>query len=116
MKPPAVLARDRLLGAYEARPALTRLRAVLTSVAAATVVTAGGLAASPVAPDGGRPPPRVAEGVPLYSRAVASPVDLATDDDAAAAEAEAQKGRPRYCGDEVLRAAAGASAAVCARW
>lgn len=109
------MARDRLLGTYEARPALARLRVTLAAVAAATVATAGALALSPVAPDGGRAPPRLAGGVPVYSRAVASPADLALDDDAAEAEAAAQMGRPGYCGDELLRAAAGASAAVCMR-
>ena len=104
---------DRLLGQYEARPVLARLRATLGGAGVALVALASVLVASPVAPDGGRVAPRLAGGVPLYSRAVASPADLAVDDDAAEAEAEAQAGRPGWCGDEVLRAAAGGAAAVC---
>lgn len=114
VKPPSVLARDRLLGAYEARPALARLRLTLAGVGAGLAALALALAASPVAPDGGRVAPRMTDGVPIYSRAVASPADLATDDEAAEAEAEAQGGRPGWCGDSYLRAAAsGGAAAAC---
>ena len=114
VKPPSVLARDRLLGAYEARPALARLRVTLGGVGAALAALALALAASPVAPDGGRVAPRIADGVPLYSKAVARPADLFYDDDAAEAEAEAQGGRPGWCGDSYLRAAASRSqAAAC---
>ena len=41
---------------------------------------------------------------------------LKESDDAAAAEARAQKGRPGYCGDEYYRALAGGSAATCKKF
>lgn len=113
-KPPPVLARDRLLGRYEAVPIRARLRQILTGIVAASLAAGLGLAAAPTAPDGGRAAPRLVGGAPVFSSAVLDPADLATDDDAAEAEAAAQGGRPGYCGDELLRAAAGASAAMCA--
>jgi len=41
---------------------------------------------------------------------------LKESDDAAAAEAKAQKGRPGYCGDEYYRALAGGSAEACKKF
>lgn len=43
----------------------------------------------------------------IYSDKVHSLSDLSDDDDAAAAEALAQGGRPGYCGDRYFKAAAG---------
>ena len=125
VKPPAVLARDRLLGSYEARPALNRVRGALAAAAAALVaasvslvaVSSSGLAGSPAVP----PPPsplRIASdgsGI-IYSKNLAledSLAALASDDDAAELEAEAMLGRPGYCGDRIYRARAGGNAAAC---
>ena len=43
----------------------------------------------------------------IYSDKVKSLADLRDDEDAAAAEALAQGGRPGYCGDRYFKAAAG---------
>ena len=50
---------------------------------------------------------RDASGDIIYSAGLRSLADLRDDDKAAAEEAAAQNGRPGYCGDRHLRAAAG---------
>lgn len=50
---------------------------------------------------------RDANGGIMYSANVRNLADLRDDDKAAAEEAVAQNGRPGYCGDRNLRAAAG---------
>ena len=56
----------------------------------------------------GQPPARRdANGDVIYSANVRSLADLRDDDKAAAEESAAQNGRPGYCGDRNLRAAAG---------
>ncbi len=50
---------------------------------------------------------RDANGDIIYSAGLRSLADLRDDDKAAAEEAAAQNGRPGYCGDRHLRAAAG---------
>jgi hypothetical protein len=120
-KPPEVLARDRLLGAYEARPALARLRATLTAAGAAlaaallalSALTATGGAAGGGA--GGPVPAQVFTDGVLYSRSVGSMAELATDDEAAEREAAAQGGRPGWCGTRYHKALAGGED-VCARY
>lgn len=120
-KPPEVLARDRLLGAYEARPALARLRATLTAAGAAlaaallalSALTAAGGAAGEGA--GGPVPAQVFTDGVLYSRSVGSMADLATDDEAAEREAAAQGGRPGWCGTRYHKALAGGED-VCAKF
>ena len=51
----------------------------------------------------------------LYSKDVRSVEDLKYDDDAAAAEAIAQKGIPGYCGDRYFKAFAGGES-VCKKF
>lgn len=124
VKPPAVLARDRLLGSYEARPALNRVRGALAAAAAALVAASvslvvvsstSGASNAAVAPPS---PLRIASdgsGI-IYSKNLAledSLAALASDDDAAELEAEAMLGRPGYCGDRIYRARAGGNAAAC---
>lgn len=124
VKPPAVLARDRLLGSYEARPALNRVRGALAAAAAALVAASvslvvvssnGGASESVAAPP---PPLRIASdgsGI-IYSRNLAledSLAALSSDDDAAELEAEAMGGYPGFCGDRIYRARAGGNAAAC---
>ncbi|PNW83618.1 hypothetical protein CHLRE_05g237050v5 [Chlamydomonas reinhardtii] len=116
VKPPEVLMRDRLLGTYEVKPVLSKLRSTLVGSAGvllATAVLLFGLIKAGSDADGmyGRGAARVprqilTDGV-LYSSRVTDLSQLATDDDAAAAEAEAQGGVPGYCGDRALRAYAG---------
>ncbi|GLC44649.1 hypothetical protein PLESTB_001329500 [Pleodorina starrii] len=116
VKPPEVLMRDRLLGTYEVKPVLAKLRSTLlgsAGVLLATSVLLFGLIRAGSDADGmyGRGAARVprqvlADGV-LYSSRVTDLNQLATDDEAAAAEAEAQGSVPGYCGDRALRAFAG---------
>ena len=125
VKPPAVLARDRLLGSYEARPALNRVRGALAAAAAALVAASVSLVVvsnsstdSSSALQNAATPLRIASdgsGI-IYSRSLAledSLAALASDDDAAELEAEAMLGRPGWCGDRIYRARAGGNAAAC---
>lgn len=116
VKPPEVLTRDRLLGTYEVKPVLARLRTTLQGVAvalAATAVTLAVLINSQLDADGayGRGSMRkLAQVTPtgiLYSSDVKSLEDLINDDEAAQREAEAQGGIPGYCGDRYFKAFAG---------
>ena len=86
-------------------------RGALTPPARPTPETLPRTSSSPSVPSTGRGAARVprqilTDGV-LYSSRVTDLSQLATDDDAAAAEAEAQGGVPGYCGDRALRAYAG---------
>jgi hypothetical protein len=126
VKPPAVLARDRLLGSYEARPALNRVRGALAAAAAALVASSVSLVVISnsdssdlsALPSATPPPLRIASdgtGI-IYSKNLALEDSLAllsSDDDAAELEAEAMLGRPGYCGDRIYRARAGGNAAAC---
>lgn len=116
VKPPEVLARDRLLGAYEVKPILARLKTTLAGSTAALVLSAGllvGLVQAGTDSDGvyGRGAARVPRQVTMngiiYSDKVKDLADLREDEEAAAAEALAQGGRPGYCGDRYFKAAAG---------
>lgn len=141
VKPPAVLARDRLLGAYEVRPTLAKLRRTLLGCGAlllgcAVVLLAliktgsdadgmyGRAAARPGAQlrgaDGSelsaplqRKAPRVSADGVLFSKRLSSLSQLAADDELAAEEARAQGGLPGYCSDRVLKTLAGGGAAAC---
>ena len=119
LKPPEVLARDRLLGTYEVKPIMARLKLIVYG-------SVGGLAAciltlalfdnitetyaSQV------PSARLTQNGILYNSFITDMSVLKESDDAAAAEARAQKGRPGYCGDEYYRALAGGSASVCKKF
>lgn len=123
VKPPEVLARDRLLGSYEVKPVLRRLKGVLLGTGGALAglivllnattgeaVQAAGQAARQV------PQPRVATATgAIFSPQVSELYELMEDDAAAAAETAEleQYGVPAYCGDRYFRARAGASADVC---
>jgi len=118
VKPPEVLTRDRLLGMYEVKPVMSKLRTTLIGTGAALGVCAvalTGLISAASDADGmyGRgaaapPPPRAyTAGGPIFSDAVTDLGVLADDDEAAAAEAAAAGGIPGYCRDRMLRAAAG---------
>lgn len=116
VKPPEVLTRDRLLGTYEVKPVLARLRTTLQGVGVAlmaTAVTLTVLINSQLDADGayGRGSARkLAQVTPtgiLYSSRVKDMADLAADDEAAELEAAAQGGIPGYCGDRYFKAFAG---------
>jgi hypothetical protein len=112
IKPPEVLARDRLLGSFEVKPVLSKLKTTLLGSGAALAVLSVSLAVAignSADEDGvyGRGSARFAriqpratqDGTVVYSREVADPTKLLYDDDLAAKEAAAQ----------VTRRAAGAN-------
>ena len=118
VKPPEVLARDRLLGTYEVSPVMKRLRATMLgaggSLFLVTVLLTGAIRAGTDA-DGmygrgsavARPSQVLPNGI-IYSKAVRDMAALLEDDEAAASEQAAMKGVPGYCGDRYYRAYAGA--------
>ena len=117
VKPPEILTRDRLLGAYEVRPVMARLRrtlqgtgvALLATALALTVAIKGGADSDGVYGRGASrlQPARVTpEGI-IFSPRVRSLADLIGDDDLAAAEEAAQGNIPGYCRDRYYKAFAG---------
>jgi hypothetical protein len=138
VKPPAVLARDRLLGAYEVRPTLAKLRRTLLgcgalllgcSVLLLVLIRAGsdsdgmyGRAAARPGVGGTelssgdfakRKQGRLTTDGVLFGTRAESLSQLAADDELAAEEAAAQGGLPGYCSDRVLKTLAGGGAAAC---
>lgn len=116
VKPPEVLTRDRLLGTYEVKPVLARLRTTLQGAGVTLMAVAVSLTLlinSQLDADGayGRGSARKLSQVTpagiLYSSQVKDLSSLASDDAAAELEAAAQGGRPGYCGDRYFRAFAG---------
>jgi hypothetical protein len=107
VKPPRVLQRDRLLGLYEVKPSVDRLRRILiasaSGVALSSVLLA--FASSDVAPRG---PTMVTRNGPVFRQPATNEEDddpmssLISDDEAARNEQEAlqQLNLPAYCFDE----------------
>jgi len=132
VKPPKVLARDRLMGAYEVKPALARLKGLMLASGLTLAATAAALT---FLVDGGRDadgmygrgaalggPRAVRDGVVYRQSAAVNEEDeeqlgemalLLADDDAASAEQAAIRQAigdvPAYCGDRYYRAMAGRS-------
>ncbi|XP_022752074.1 uncharacterized protein LOC111300724 isoform X2 [Durio zibethinus] len=120
VKPPEVLARDRLLGSYKVKPVIKLLKQTLvgTGVVLVTAVFLF-IFATPVedffktafaTKDN---PSNVVASKPNTKLNIRKeellrlPVEVMTDDDLAAAAAEAGAGRPVYCRDRFYRALAG---------
>lgn len=114
VKPPEVLTRDRLLGMYEVKPVMAKLRSTLIGSGSMLLVCAvilSGIISATSDDDGvygrgasmGR---QTSDGV-IFSKNVKDLAELKEDDDKAAEEARAAGGVPGYCRDRVLRAAAG---------
>ena len=108
VKPPEILARDRLLGTYEVRPVLSRLRITLQAAGLALVASAAVLtyvvSSTDVERSTMRTPTQVtAKGV-IYSSKVSDLSQLAEDDELANEEALAMGSIPGYCGDRQLEA------------
>ncbi|CAA6657501.1 unnamed protein product [Spirodela intermedia] len=117
VKPPEVLARDRLLGSYKVKPVIKLLKRTLlgTGILLATAVSllifanpvenflqslshakeSGLVASAAKAPDLKK------------EELLRLPVEVMNDDDLAAAAAEAADGRPVYCRSRLYRALAG---------
>jgi len=125
VKPPEILARDRLLGLYDVKPTLQRLKSTLVGAGvtlAASAVLLSGLIAADTDEYGqyGRSANRQGRGVGritatgvAYSQNTTDLSKLAEDDELAAEEAIAQGGRPGYCGDRYSRAMSGGMGSIC---
>ncbi|TVU46472.1 hypothetical protein EJB05_06012 [Eragrostis curvula] len=111
VKPPEVLARDRLLGSYKVKPVINLLKQTLVGTGALLVGAVFLFVfAAPVEDfihSLNQPPS--AESKPSLRREelLRLPVEVIQDDDLAAAAAEAADGRPVYCRDRYYRALAG---------
>lgn len=112
VKPPEILARDRLLGMYETKPVLSKLKATLVGSGVLLATSAAlllGLTSSSEADVYGRglAPRQVTSDGLIFSPKVTDLKLLKEDDELAAAEAKAAGGYPGYCRDRMLRAMAG---------
>ncbi|XP_050205039.1 protein CONSERVED IN THE GREEN LINEAGE AND DIATOMS 27, chloroplastic isoform X1 [Mercurialis annua] len=113
IKPPEVLARDRLLGSYKVKPVIKLLKQTLVGTGA-LLVTAGLLFifATPVEDfflnhSGTRDDSSNINTKYRKEKLLNLPAEVRTDDSLAAAAAEAADGRPVYCRDRYYRALAG---------
>lgn len=113
VKPPEVLARDRLLGSYKVKPVINLLKQTLVGTGALLVGAVSLFAfAAPVEDflhSLNQPPASAGPSKPSLRREelLRLPVEVMQDDDLAAAAAEAADGRPVYCRDRYYRALAG---------
>ncbi|KAJ8651066.1 hypothetical protein MRB53_004089 [Persea americana] len=116
VKPPEVLARDRLLGSYKVKPVIKLLKQTLVGTGV-LLVTAVSLFvfATPVEDffhtvfitnNSNMATPKI-KGNMRKEELLRLPVEVMDDDDLAAAAAEAADGRPVYCRDRFYRALAG---------
>ncbi|KAK7367597.1 hypothetical protein VNO80_09612 [Phaseolus coccineus] len=118
VKPPEILARDRLLGAYKVKPVVKLLKQTLVGTGALLVTGVMlFIFATPVenflrttftTEEIKSSVPKVNTKLNLRKEELLKlPVEVITDDDLAAAAAEAADGRPVYCRDRYYRALAG---------
>lgn len=116
VKPPEILARDRLLGSYKVKPVIKLLKQTLVGTGALLVSAVMLFIFATPAEDF----IQNAFGIPNVSASKNSskfnirkeellrlPMEVKADDDLAAAAAEAADGRPVYCRDRFYRALAG---------
>ncbi|GFP78919.1 uncharacterized protein ycf36 [Phtheirospermum japonicum] len=98
VKPPEILARDRLLGSYKVKPVIKLLKQTLVGTGAVLVAAVSLFVfATPVEDFFHK----------TKDELLRLPADVVSDDDLAAAAAEAADGRPVYCRDRFYRALAG---------
>ncbi|KAK8949328.1 hypothetical protein KSP39_PZI005059 [Platanthera zijinensis] len=119
VKPPEVLARDRLLGSYKVKPVIKLLKQTLLGTGALLVAAVSlFIFASPVQNfvHSVFESTEFTSNLPVFSKAKENlsreellrlPMEVKNDDDLAAAAAEAADGRPVYCRDRFYRALAG---------
>ncbi|CAN8251429.1 unnamed protein product [Cochlearia groenlandica] len=118
VKPPEVLARDRLLGSYKVKPVIKMLKQTLVGTGAFMVSAFVLFVFATPVEDFFKNTLRSKDSQPQVSisrtnnnmrkeQLLRLPVDVVTDDDMAAAAAEAAQGRPVYCTDRYYRALAG---------
>ncbi|GAV58741.1 DUF1230 domain-containing protein [Cephalotus follicularis] len=120
VKPPEVLARDRLLGSYKVKPVIKLLKQTLVGTGALLVTSALLFIFATPVEDFFKTTFATKENPSTISASKTNtkfdmrkeellrlPVEVLTDDDLAAAAAEAADGRPVYCRDRYYRALAG---------
>lgn len=114
VKPPEVLARDRLLGSYKVKPVVNLLKQTLVGTGALLVGAVSLFAFAAPVEDflhalSQPPSSATASSKPSLRKEelLRLPVEVMQDDDLAAAAAEAADGRPVYCRDRYYRALAG---------
>ncbi|KAK3259758.1 hypothetical protein CYMTET_31258 [Cymbomonas tetramitiformis] len=123
VKSPEVLARDRMLGSYQVKPVLDRMKTTLLASGAALLASSLLLGAVTAVETEESYRPRVTNDGITYRTALREDDDVFSldnldyDDEAAAAEAAAagRTGLPAYCGDRYYKAVAGADNALC-KW
>ena len=126
VKPPKVLARDRLLGAYEVKPALGRLKGLLLAsglTLAGTAVSLSVLLSQSTDADGfygrgaGVPVYRLSADLKTEDAAIEALEQLRSDDAAAAEEADAIRESlgevPAWCAERYYKAMAGSASIDC---
>ncbi|KAK3146942.1 hypothetical protein QOZ80_3BG0275470 [Eleusine coracana subsp. coracana] len=111
VKPPEVLARDRLLGSYKVKPVINLLKQTLVGTGALLVGAVFLFVfAAPVEDfihSLNQPPSAASKPSLRRDELLRLPVEVIQDDDLAAEAAEAADGRPVYCRDRYYRALAG---------
>ncbi|KAL8472972.1 hypothetical protein ACS0TY_029980 [Phlomoides rotata] len=120
VKPPEILARDRLLGSYKVKPVIKLLKQTLVGTGALLVAAVSLFIFATPVEDFFQKTFIQKESPSLVSASKTSttvnirkeellrlPVEVRSDDDLAAAAAEAADGRPVYCRDRYYRALAG---------
>ncbi|KAF8017333.1 hypothetical protein BT93_H2502 [Corymbia citriodora subsp. variegata] len=121
VKPPEVLARDRLLGSYKVKPVVKLLKQTLVGTGALLVSSVmlfifatpvedffKGTFAPKESPSAVFPASKMSSKFEIKKEELLRlPVEVKADDDLAAAAAEAADGRPVYCRDRFYRALAG---------
>lgn len=114
VKPPEVLARDRLLGSYKVKPVINLLKQTLVGTGALLVGAVSLFAFAAPVQDyvhsfNASPTAASSKSKPSMRREdlLRLPAEVRQDDDLAAAAAEAADGRPVYCRDRYYRALAG---------
>ncbi|GER28914.1 hypothetical protein STAS_04737 [Striga asiatica] len=116
VKPPEILARDRLLGSYKVKPVIKLLKQTLVGTGALLVAAVSlFIFATPVeeffqrdSVQKGNISQTSASKINIRKEELLRlPMEVISDDDLAAAAAEAADGRPVYCRDRFYRALAG---------
>ncbi|XP_076886339.1 protein CONSERVED IN THE GREEN LINEAGE AND DIATOMS 27, chloroplastic-like [Bidens hawaiensis] len=115
VKPPEILARDRLLGSYKVKPVIKLLKQTLVGTGALLVTAVSLIIFATPVENFIQKTFANEESIAVTKTSInmskeellSLPLDVKADDDLAAAAAEAAEGRPVYCRDRYYRALAG---------
>ncbi|KAL8229229.1 hypothetical protein R6Q57_014129 [Mikania cordata] len=115
VKPPEILARDRLLGSYKVKPVVKLLKQTLVGTGVLLVTAVSLIIFATPVEDFIQKTFAIEENIAATKTSanmskeelLRLPLDVKADDDLAAAAAEAADGRPVYCRDRYYRALAG---------